>query len=75
MYQKPSPNQQICYVYDEPFAIAYKKDIPQNPIEAAIEVIDVVEYCDLFLSRLLPIFDWDALIKRLVKSIILKIIL
>ena len=38
-----SPNQQKCYIYDEPFTITYTKDIPRNPIEAAIEVIDVVE--------------------------------
>ena len=43
MYQKPSSNQQKCYVHDEPFAIAYRKAIPHDPIEAAIEVIDVVE--------------------------------
>ena len=43
MYQKPSPNQQKCYINWEPFTITYSKDIPQDPIEAAIEVIDVLE--------------------------------
>ena len=43
MYQKPSSNQQKCYVHHEPFAITYVKDIPHNPIKAAIDVIDVVE--------------------------------
>ena len=43
MYQKPSLNQQKCRVHLEPFAIAYKKAMPQDPIEAAIDVIDVVE--------------------------------
>ena len=38
-----SPNQQKCYLYDESFVITYAKDIPRNPVEAAIEVIDVVE--------------------------------
>lgn len=43
MYQKPSSNQQKCYVHNEPFVIAYKKAMCQDLIEAAIDVIDVVE--------------------------------
>ena len=50
MYRKSSPNQQKCYIHWEPFTITYSKDIPQDPIEAAIKVIDVVE-------ALRPVFE------------------
>ena len=45
-----SPEQQKCYVHDEPFVIVYEKAMPQDPIEAAIEVIDV-------LKVLRPVFE------------------
>jgi hypothetical protein len=50
MNQKLSPNQQKCYIHWEPFTIAYEKDIPQDPLQASIEVLDVVEV-------LQPIFE------------------
>ena len=50
MIQKPSPNQQKCYIHWEPFTIIYSKDIPEDPLEAAIEVLDVLEV-------LRPIFE------------------
>ena len=43
MHREPSPNQQKCYIHWEPFAIVYSKDIPRNALEAAIEIIDVIE--------------------------------
>ena len=45
-----SPEQQICYIYDESWGFLYEKDISIDPIEAAIEIIDVVE-------ALQPIFE------------------
>lgn len=50
MNQTPSPNQQKCYINWEPFTIKYSKDIPKDPLEAATEVINVVE-------ALRPIFE------------------
>ena len=38
-----SPNQRKCHIDRAYFPITYSKDIPHNPIEAAIEVIDVIE--------------------------------
>lgn len=42
MKRKPSPNQQKCYIHWKPFTIKYSKDIPEDPIEAAIKVLDAV---------------------------------
>lgn len=43
MKKNLSPNQQICHIDRAYFPITYSKDIPRNPIEAAIEVINVIE--------------------------------
>lgn len=38
-----SQKQQICYVHDESFGFRYEKDMSIDPIEAAIDVINVAE--------------------------------
>ena len=50
MNQIPSYNQQKCYIHWEPFTVRYSRNIPEDPIEAAIDVLDVVEV-------LQPIFE------------------
>ena len=45
-----SPEPQICYVHDESLGFLYEKDMSIDPIEAAIDVINVVEV-------LRPIFE------------------
>ena len=69
MNQKLSLNQQKCHIYDESFIIAYSKDISQDPIEAAIKVIDVVEvlrpHFYLLISMGAPNLSVEALILKL----------